>query len=383
MAQGGQSAYLCIMQTTRADPEAHCPPREQQVEAFGRALDELRAEIEAELGAKDLEHISRLRRLSRRLEIVGRGLLHFSIEPIGFGAGALSLGIHKSLELMEIGHTVLHGAYDSLSADEELHAVKFSWKSPIDETSWRSSHNVRHHQYTGVVGRDPDIDFGPLRLSPRLPYRLSHRLQPVTNVLTWFTFATTINIHSTGMVDIYVRGLSSKPNVLHDRKPETLRAAKRRFLSKLVRYYGMEFVFYPLLAGPFWWKVALGNLLSDVGRDLCAGAIIYCGHVGTTDYPEGAEASSRGHWYAMQVESARDVELPTLLSILCGGLDKQIEHHLFPRLPPNRLREIAPRVKELCQQHGVHHRSASWPETLLDVFRELRSMSRPLAAGVA
>ena len=40
-------------------------------------------------------------------------------------------------------------------------------------------------------------------------------------------------------------------------------------------------------------------------------------------------------------EGSRDVDLPDWLSTLCGGLDKQIEHHLFPRLPPNRLREVA------------------------------------------
>jgi len=369
------------MQTPLAGQSINTRSHEQGVEEFGRALDLLRAEIESDLGKKDLAHIERVRRLSHRLEVLGRGLIHFSIEPLSFGAGVLSLGIHKSLELMEIGHMVLHGAYDSLSEDEGLHSTRFEWKAPIDEASWRTAHNVRHHQYTNIAGRDPDIDFGPLRLSPRLPYQTLHRLQPITNVLTWLTFATTINVHATGLVDLYVRGASSPPNILHDREPATARTARRRFLSKAARYYGKELVFYPLLAGPFFWKVALGNVLSDVGRDLCAGAIIYCGHVGTTDYPEGTKAGSRAHWYAMQVESARDVEMPLLLSILCGGLDKQIEHHLFPRFPPNRLREIAPRVKAVCESYGVNHRSASWSSTLLDVFRNLRSMSRPTAVA--
>lgn len=198
-------------------------------------------------------------------------------------------------------------------------------------------------------------------------------------MLTWVTFATTINVHATGLVDLYARDRASRPNVLKDRRPETARTARRRFLFKAARYYGKELVFYPSLAGPFFWKVALGNVLSDVGRDLCAGAIIYCGHVGTTDYPEGTKAGSRAHWYVMQVEAARDVEMPRLLSVLCGALDKQIEHHLFPRFPPNRLREVAPRVKSLCEAHGVHHRSASWPATLWDVFRNLRLLSSPTA----
>lgn len=369
------------MQTTQLRRTGDPCLREQRTQEFGRALDQLRAEIEADIGRKDLQHVEGIRRLSLRLELVGRGLIHFSIEPVTFGAGVLSLCIHKSLELMEIGHTVLHGAYDSVSHDERLHSASFAWKAPIDEASWRTAHNIRHHQYTNIAGRDPDIDFGPLRLSARLPYRALHRLQPITNVLTWLTFATTINVHATGMVDLYVRDAGSRPNILKDRRPETARTARRRFLSKTARYYGKEFVLYPSLAGPFFWKVALGNLLSDVGRDLCAGAIIYCGHVGATDYPEGTKAGSRAQWYAMQVEGARNVELPLLLSILCGGLDKQIEHHLFPRFPPNRLREVAPRVRSLCESHGVKYRSASWPETLVDVFKNLRSLSRPTAVA--
>ncbi len=167
-----------------------------------------------------------------------------------------------------------------------------------------------------------------------------------------------------------------RPEVLPDRKPETLRAAHGIFLSKMVRYYGREYVFFPLLAGPFFWKVLLGNVMSEVGRDICAGAVIYCGHVGAKDYPAGTRAGGRARWYVMQAEAARNIEVPTAVSILFGGLDYQIEHHLFPRLPPNRLREIAPRVRAVCEAHGVRYLSKGAPETLREVIRELRRLSR-------
>jgi linoleoyl-CoA desaturase len=120
-----------------------------------------------------------------------------------------------------------------------------------------------------------------------------------------------------------------------------------------------------------------------MGRDVFAAAIIYCGHVGAQDYPEGTEPSSRAHWYMMQAEAARDVELPQVLSILCGALDLQIEHHLFPRLPPNRLREIAPRVREICAAHGVRYRSDNWPRTLRSVVGELARLRRPSSQELA
>ncbi len=391
-------AYETSMTTPRARPLDAPPPgrrvpvqtadqaSEQSAEAarwvaFGEALDELRREVEGTLGARDALHIQRIGALSRRLERLGRGLLYVSFEPLGFGLGTLALTLHKSLELMEIGHMALHGAYENLPGCERYQADRFHWKAPIDEASWKIAHNVRHHQYTNVEGRDPDVNFGGLRLSARVPYRLLHALQPISNVLSWLGFAAAIQLHVTGMLDLYLR--EGDPELLPDKKPATVRAAHRKFLSKLLRYYGREYLLFPALAGPFFGKVWLGNALSDLGRDAYAGAIIYCGHVGVRDYARDTEASSRAHWYALQVESARDVELPTWASILAGALDRQIEHHLFPRLPPNRLREIAPRVRAICEAHGVRYRSESWPRALGSVLRELARLSSRRATPLA
>ena len=186
---------------------------------------------------------------------------------------------------------------------------------------------------------------------------------------------TAIGVHVTGLIDVYTPGRNA--HVLKDRSWRRILSAHRAGLGKLLRYYGREYVLYPMLAGPFFWKTLLGNVLSEVGKDLYAGATIYCGHVGARDYPPGTRAKSRAEWYVMQVEASRDFEVPALVGLLCGGLERQIEHHLFPRLPPNRLREIAPRVRAICEEHGVTYRTGTWPATLLDVLRTLRRLSVP------
>jgi linoleoyl-CoA desaturase len=350
---------------------------EERLAQFTRALDELRAEVEAKLGSEDAAYIHRVQTVSHVMQVVGRSLIHFSIEPVGFGAGVAALWVHKLLELMEIGHGVLHGAYDKLPGAEAYRAETFVWRAPIDEKSWRTVHNLRHHQYTNIPGRDPDLDFGALRLTKHCNHKLLHALQPVSNYVTWLAFAAAINLHVTGLLDVYFgRG---EPPILPDRRWATLRDAHRAALRKFVGYYGKEYVFFPLLAGPFFWKTLLGNVLSDMGRDVWAAAMIYCGHVGATDFPPGTRAKGRAAWYALQAEAAYDVEVPKVVSILCGGLDYQIEHHLFPRLPPNRLREIRPRVRAICEEHGVVYRSASWPRRLRDVSRSLRALAA--AAG--
>jgi linoleoyl-CoA desaturase len=353
-----------------------CDDAEARSEAFAKAIDALKQEFESSLGEQDVEHLRRVTAFSKRMELVGRGLLHFSVEPLGFTLGVAALWVHKTLELMEIGHTVLHGTYDHLAGPRAYRTETFRWKAPIDESSWRSAHNIRHHQYTNIAGRDPDLDFGGIRLSAHIPFRQVHRLQPLTVLWTWTGFAAAINMHASGALEFYAGRAKSKSF-------RELAQAHKRAFRKYVPYYAREYVFFPLLAGPLFWKTLAGNVLSELGRDLYAGATIYCGHVEATKYPSGSRARGRGRWYIMQVEGAHNFEVPLPLSILCGALNLQIEHHLFPRLPPNRLREIAPRVKALCEAHGVRYQTASWPRTLRGVFRSLRALSSPALAEVA
>jgi fatty acid desaturase len=353
--------------------QLHFPSDEERLRSFARAIDALREDVEAQIGPADITYMERVCALSQTAEVLGRSLIHFSLDPFTFGVGVGSLWVHKTLELMEIGHTVLHGTYDKRPGGEKLRSHTFRWKAPIHERSWMMAHNIRHHQYTNIAGRDPDLDFGGLRLSGRIPHRALHRLQPLSNVVTWLGFATAVNLHATGLIDVYY---DKDLTVLADRSGTSIRAAHAAFLQKFARYYAREYLLFPLLAGPFFWKVALGNALSDMARDVWAAAIIYCGHVGASDYAKEERAGSRAAWYAMQVEAAYDVDVPHVLSVLCGALDKQIEHHLFPRVPPNRLREIAPRVRAICEQHGVQYRSGSWPRRLGEVLGSLAQLSR-------
>ncbi len=354
--------------------------QQERLKQFAKALDDIHRRAQAELGAKDVAHIRRVRRASTTLEVIGRALIHVSPEPFSFFAGVVALFLHKQLETTEIGHTVLHGAYDGLPGAEAFTSSTFRWRTAIDEESWRVGHNVRHHQYTNVGGRDPDIHFGPVRLTTLTPHTRFHYVQVPWLLWEASVFLFGINVHVTGVIDAVLgNGRPEKLDFLADRSRASVRRAFRRMLRKLIPHLAREYILLPALAGPFFGKVLLGNWLSATMCNLYSAATIYCGHVGdeVRQYPDGARAHSRGEWYSMQVEASQNFDVPLALSLLCGALDRQIEHHLFPRLPTNRLREISPEVHRVCEQYGVNYRSDSWPRTLGGVLRRLWRLSFP------
>ena len=260
---------------------------------------------------------------------------------------------------------------------------------PIDEPSWIRGHNGRHHGLTNVAGHDADVHFGPVRLTEHVPHRFVHYFQlPFTLLVLFPNFTALMNLHFCGVTDVW-SGREGDFDFIGERTPETIRDAHRRALRKYVPYYAREYLLWPLLALAVhgWWrgptvfvKSVLGNWMAETLRDIYSAATIYCGHVGedTASYAKGTVPASKGERYAMLVEATNNFEVPWLVSVFCGALDRQIEHHLFPTLPPNRLREIAPEVRAVCEAHGVDYRTDSWPRTLRRALAEVARLSRKL-----
>lgn len=355
------------------------PSLAERQRQLGLELDALKARVMASIGADDVRYVKRLDAASKALEVVGRGLIHVSLDPATFGAGVIALWLHKQLQAIEIGHTALHGAYDKLPDAERYASKTFAWDIPIDEESWRDGHNLKHHGHTNIAGRDPDIDFGPIRLTERTPHAAHHRRQLLTTLLLLFpNFTAFMNPHFTGLTEVYRRHQRRPTDPQPDQSPAAKRRAWQRTLRKYVPYYLKNYVAFPALAGPLWPKVLVGNWLAETLRDVYSAATIMCGHVGpeVASWPEGAKPSGRGAWYAMQLEATNNFRVPAPFDVLCGGLEHQIEHHLFPTLPPQRLRQIAPEVETIAKRHGFAYRNASWGKTLWRALGHVSRLSR-------
>ena len=72
--------------------------RKERLKRFGEAMDVIRERVEARVGPEDIAHVRRVDRFSRAMEVVGRVLIHFSVEPVAFSLGVGALWLHKQLQ---------------------------------------------------------------------------------------------------------------------------------------------------------------------------------------------------------------------------------------------------------------------------------------------
>jgi len=358
------------------------PLTEAQLQAFAAELNQLKAEITAQIGSEDVVYIETVHQISRLCELSGRLLIHFSLDPVSWALGVLSLWVHLQLDNLEIHHHAQHGAWDRLPDAKPFHAENYYHNSPVDEEAWRYRHNILHHSYTGQIDRDPDVTYGIFRLSELIDKQYFHAVQPALLILNTLNAGQSIALVSSGLPEFFNRLIPGYKHKDHakmyaDLTPEQFGEALWKYLRKAVPNAAYNFGLYGLLAGPLLFgKVTLGTLTAILLRDVFTGLSFYTGHMveGIEHYTQAPR--NRAEWYLQQIEGTGNVRANRIVSLLMGHLNYQIEHHLFPKLPPNRLEEIAPQVEALCKRYGVRYHTGSFGEQIASVFRRLSNFSR-------
>jgi linoleoyl-CoA desaturase len=342
-----------------------------ETEAFGRELDALRARVRGELGARDVAHIRGVIRLVRYGETAGRALLHAGLGPASFALGVTALGASKILENMEVGHNVMHGQYD-WTGDPALDSQRYEWDIVADSGHWRHSHNYEHHTFTNILGRDRDVGYIFLRVSPQQRWRPHHLVQPITAGVLAAMFQWGVALHELHLEDT----LSGRQSLAELGR----RAAP--FVRKAGWQLAKDYLVFPALALGNAPRVALGNLLANGMRNLWTFAIIFCGHFpdGATLYREAdTQHERRGDWYLRQLHGSANISGSRALHVLSGHLSHQIEHHLFPDIPAARYPEIAPEVRAICARYGQAYNTGSFATQLASVAKLLVRHALPTA----
>ncbi|HST38781.1 MAG TPA: acyl-CoA desaturase [Conexibacter sp.] len=356
----------------RPDPASSNPLHRlspAEIEEIGAAFQAIHDEIKADLGARDAHYIRSLIEFHRRLAALSRIVLMASRYPPAWILGTTGLSVAKILENMEIGHNVLHGQWDWMN-DPNIHSSTWDWDTASTSAAWKHSHNYVHHTYTNIVGKDKDVGYEIMRVDPKQRWEPRFLAQPLVNVVLMLAFEWGVAVHDLD-IEAIRRGEKDK---------RVLREELKGIAEKAGRQILKDYVIFPALSGKHWKKTLKANFTANLVRNVWSNAIIFCGHFPDQAYTFAEEEvadETRGGWYVRQLLGAANIEGSDTFHVMSGNLSYQVEHHLFPDMPSSRYKEIAPRVKEVCERYGLPYNTGPFLKQWLMVQRTILRLAFP------
>jgi linoleoyl-CoA desaturase len=269
-------------------------------------------------------------------------------------------------------HDANHGAYFGTRRLNHLMGWTADSLLGLSSYAWRVKHNVAHHTYTNVDGFDADVTQMPFaRFMPPQDSRPWYRFQ---HVYIWPLYALmALRWQTIGDVAAFARGRIGE---------SALRVPRGWDLSGLVlgkALFVAWAIVVPLLFFP-WWAVLAGYLLFSMVVSVIMAVTFQLAHcVEEADFVTAGQLSEHKRvWAVHEVETTVDF-CPgnRVLTWFLGGLNYQIEHHLFPRVPHTHYSRIAEIVERNARLHGVRYMAhRSLRGALRSHYRHLRTVGR-------
>ena len=238
---------------------------------------------------------------------------------------------------------------------------------------WVDDHNRKHHTAPNVDPFDGDIDYGVIaRVAPSQPWRSWYRFQ---QFYMWFLYAF---LPERWQFYLDFRKLLGRQRANSSSPPLARRQYWSLFAGKLA-FLAWALVL-PALLHPLWCVVVLYLVGAGLAGLILATVLQWAHCVEGVTFLSVQHDQQRlpGTWLRIQVEATRNVHLPRWLSWYVGGLDHQIEHHLFSRYPHTIYRHLAPRIEEFCRDNGINYgRHQNLRSAISAHYRWLRKMGEP------
>jgi fatty acid desaturase len=226
----------------------------------------------------------------------------------------------------------------------------------VSYTWWTRKHNI-HHQNPNHITADPDANYPMLAMFPEQVAQRSRWAQPIIAIqpyiypiLGMFLFVT----FRAPAIEMIVRG------TLPARIPQAIG-------------FVLHFVLFGLLLSQLGgWPQALTYLVvSQIIFSLYMVSVFAPNHKGMKMMTDDESLD----FFHTQVLTARNIRGSRFVDFWYGGLNYQIEHHLFPTLPRNRLSEAQPIVEQFCAERGISYHQTSLVGSYAEIFRHLKRSS--------
>jgi len=239
--------------------------------------------------------------------------------------------------------------------------------------NWRIQHNVLHHSFTNIEEHDEDFDTPVLRCSPNQERKGFHRFQAFYAPLVYglMTIYWLLSKDFEQLVRYNKMGLLAGQQL-------TLKKAMGQLIFNKLWYIGLVLVLPILFVDLPWWQVLLGFLLMQYISGVILALVFQPAHVieETSFYEVDDTGSVENSWAIHQLRTtANFANSNRPLSWYVGGLNYQIEHHLFPNICHVHYRKLAPIVKSTAKEYGIpYYEHKTFYKALKSHFTHLHRM---------
>lgn len=297
-------------------------------------------------------------------------LLTFSLLAV-FGTFLAFIGFN-------VMHDSCHGAFSNNSNINEVFGYSMNFLG-AESRFWKVKHNVLHHTYTNVDGVDDDIFKPPfLRMSPNQPYNRMHKYQSWymlvlygVSVMFWVFWMDsqkyfTDKVHTTDL-------------------PKKKLADHLSFWITKLFYVGFYIVVPVMVLG--FSKFIVGFLFYNFVMGVVMSVVFQLAHVvegaAYADAQETGVLAIDEDWAIFQMKTTYDFCPDNkFLTWALGGLNFQVEHHLFPKVSHVHYPEIRKIVREVAAKYNVKHNEfTSFTEAMSSHFKMMHQLGyQPVAA---
>lgn len=246
--------------------------------------------------------------------------------------------------------------------------------------NWKVQHNVLHHTYTNVDGHDEDLDAGRvIRFSEHSKWFWFHQFQQYYSILLYslLTFNWAI------FTDFKQTRSYLKRNLSYGKMPNPVVQWSTVIISKIV-YLFVWIVLPMIFVDIAWWKVLIGFLVMHCTAGLILSVIFQLAHVvEAAEMPlPDAEGKLKSTWAIHQLFTTVNFSTKSrFLNWFTGGLNHQVEHHLYPNISHVHYKNIAKIVRETALEFNLpyHEYETMWAAVQAH-FRHLKKMgAKPTA----
>jgi linoleoyl-CoA desaturase len=282
----------------------------------------------------------------------------------------IAFGVIQALMGFNISHDALHGALSASAKINRGFGYFFDWNGESSYV-WKKTHNIQHHTFTNITGHDDDINKAPLlRFSPHDPWQPLNRYQHFYT-LPLYAMITFSWIYWGDWVALFDAGKKGQLS---------WQDAAIFSLFKGVNFLIMVLLPFLALSVPVGF-ILICLIVMNMVASLVLSLVFQLAHlVEGVEFPlPNNEGIMESEWAIHELRTTSNFATDNpFLTWFLGGLNFQIEHHLFPQVCHIHYPKIAPIVKMTAKEFGVpYHEQPTFMRALGSHLRLLKKFGLP------